>query len=152
MLYSFQLLEGQALILEVLMVMRIGDAARLSGVPAKLIRYYENVGLLSPAGRSANGYRVFDERNVHELRFIRRARSLGFPIKQIDQLLGLWRDTKRPSRKVRVLAERHRQAVVSRMEEHRSIIVVLTRLIDACKGNERPDCPILDELSGGSTR
>ena len=130
------------------MVMRIGDAARLSGVSAKLIRYYENVGLLSPAGRSANGYRVFDERNVHELRFIRRARSLGFPIKQIDQLLGLWRDTKRPSRKVRVLAERHKQAVVSRMEEHGSIIMVLTRLIEACKGNDRPDCPILDELSG----
>jgi Cu(I)-responsive transcriptional regulator len=131
--------------------MRIGDAARLSGVSAKLIRYYESVGLLSLAGREANGYRVFDERNVHELRFIKRARSLGFPIKQIDELLDLWRDKNRPSRKVRVLAERHRQAVVSHMEAHRSIIKVLSRLIAACKGNDRPDCPILDELSLGAS-
>ena len=133
-------------------MMRIGNAARLSGVSAKLIRYYENVGLLSPAGRDANGYRVFDETNVHELRFIKRARSLGFPIKQIDELLDLWRDKNRPSRKVRVLAERHKQAVVSRMEEHLSIIKVLSRLIAACKGNDRPDCQILDELSRGRTR
>lgn len=128
-------------------MMRIGDAARLSGVSAKLIRYYESIGLLSLAGRDANDYRVFDERNVHELRFIKRARSLGFPIKQIDELLGLWRDTKRPSRKVRALALRHKQSVVDRMEEHQAIIKVLARLIRACKGDDRPDCPILDELS-----
>ena len=128
--------------------MRIGDAARLSGVSARLIRYYESVGLLSLAGRNASGYRVFDERNVQELRFIKRARSLGFPIKQIDDLLDLWRDQRRPSRKVRVLAERHKLAVVSRMEAHRSIIKVLSRLIAACKGDDRPDCPILDELGG----
>jgi Cu(I)-responsive transcriptional regulator len=133
-------------------MMRIGDAARLSGVSARLIRYYESVGLLSLAGRNASGYRVFDERNVHELRFIKRARSLGFPIKQIDKLLNLWRDRRRPSRKVRVLAERHKQEVVSRMEAHRSIIKVLSRLIAACKGDDRPDCPILDDLSGGRTR
>lgn len=133
-------------------MMRIGDAARLSGVSARLIRYYESEGLLSPAGRDANGYRVFDERNVHELRFIKRARSLGFPIKQIDELLDLWRDKKRPSRKVRVLAERHKQAVVSRIEAHWSIVDVLTRLVEACKGDDRPDCPILDELSGERTR
>src|SRR5512145_2334299 len=132
--------------------MRIGDAAVQSGVPAKLIRYYEASGLLSPAGRDANGYRVFDERNVHELRFIKRARSLGFPIKQIDDLLDLWRDKKRPSRKVRALAEHHEQAIVSRMEAHRSIVDVLNRLIAACKGDDRPDCPILDELSGERTR
>jgi MerR family copper efflux transcriptional regulator/MerR family gold-responsive transcriptional activator of gol and ges genes len=130
--------------------MRISDAAAQSGVSAKLIRYYEAAGLLSPAGRDANGYRVFDERNVHELRFIKRARSLGFPIKQIDELLYLWRDKRRPSRKVRALADHHKQAVVARMQAHRSIIKVLTRLIDACKGDDRPDCPILDDLS--STR
>jgi Cu(I)-responsive transcriptional regulator len=145
-------LEGQYFICEALVMMRIGDAARLSGVSARLIRYYESEGLLSPAGRDANGYRIFDERNVHELRFIKRGRSLGFPIKQIDELLDLWRDKKRPSRKVRVLAERHKQAVVSRMEAHRSIIEVLTRLIAACKGDDRPDCPILDELSTGRER
>ena len=131
--------------------MRIGDVARLTGVSTRLIRYYESVGLLSSAGRDANGYRVFDERNVHELRFVKRARSLGFPIKQIDVLLDLWRDKSRPSRKVRALAERHKQAVVSRMEAHRSIVDVLSRLIEACRGDERPDCPILDELSLGTS-
>ncbi len=128
------------------MKLRIGVAARLSDVSARLIRYYESRGLLSPAGRDASGYRVFDERNVHELRFIKRARSLGFPIKQIDELLGLWRDKKRPSRKVRVLAVRHRDEVLGRMQAHQAIIDVLSRLIAACKGDERPDCPILDEL------
>jgi DNA-binding transcriptional MerR regulator len=113
--------------------MRISDAAVQSGVPAKLIRYYEAVGLLTPAGRDVNGYRIFDERNVHELRFIKRARSLGFPIKEIDELLKLWRDKSRPSRKVRALADRHKQAVVARMQAHRSIVKVLTRLIEACK-------------------
>ena len=127
--------------------MRIGEAAALSGVSAKLIRYYESAGLLSPAGPDANGYRNFDERNVHELRFIRRARSLGFPIKQIDELLELWRDKRRASSKVRALAERHKRSVAARMEAHRSIIKVLGRLIAACRGDDRPDCPILDELS-----
>ena len=134
------------------MKLRIGDAAALSDVSAKLIRYYESRGLLSPAGREASGYRVFDERNVHELRFIKRARSLGFPIKQIDELLGLWRDKKRPSRKVRMLAVRHRDEVAARMQAHQAIIDVLSRLIGACKGDERPDCPILDELGKRSTR
>ncbi len=132
--------------------MRIGEAARLSGVSAKLIRYYEGVGLLSPAGRDTNGYRIFDERNVHELRFIKRARSLGFPIKQIDELLRLWRDKRRASRKVRALAEIHKQSVVARMEAHQSIVKVLGRLIDACRGDDRPDCPILDQLSSGRAR
>ncbi len=130
--------------------MRIGEAAKVTGVSAKLIRYYESVGLLSPASRDASGYRAFDERNVHELRFIKRARLLGFPIKQIDKLLELWRDTKRPSRKVRTLAMRHRQEVRNRMQGHQAIVRVLDRLIRACRGDERPDCPILDELSGVS--
>ena len=132
--------------------MRIGEAARLSGVSAKLIRYYEGARLLSPAGRDANGYRIFDERNVHELRLIKRSRSLGFPIKQIDQLLRLWRDKQRPSRKVRALAEVHRQTVVARMQAHHAIVEVLSHLIEACKGDDRPDCPILDELSSAPGR
>ena len=133
---------------------RIGDAARLSGVSTKLIRYYESRRLLSPAGREASGYRVFDDRNVHELRFIKRARSLGFPIKQIDELLGLWRDKKRLSRKVRALATRHRDSVAVRMEAHQAIIDVLAQLIAACRGDERPDCPILEDLGkpGGRSR
>ena len=127
--------------------MRIGEAATLSGVSAKLIRYYEGRGLLSPAARSSSGYRVFDERNVHELRFIKRARSLGFSIDHIDELLKLWRDKQRTSRKVRALAEAHRRAILDRMNAHRSITKVLSRLIAACKGDDRPECPILDELS-----
>lgn len=137
---------------EVRLKLHIGDAARRSGVSAKLIRYYESRRLLRPTGRDTSGYRVFDERNVHELRFIKRARSLGFPIKQIDELLKLWRDKKRPSRKVRVLAVQHRDAVATRMEAHQAIIDVLSRLIEACKGDERPDCPILDELGKGRAR
>jgi MerR family transcriptional regulator, copper efflux regulator len=129
--------------------MHIGDAARSSGVSTKLIRYYESAGLLTPTGRSANGYRVFDKRNVNELRFIRRARELGFPVKQIVELLDLWRDQQRSSRKVRILAQRHQDAVVARMEAHRAIVRVLSRLIRSCKGDDRPDCPILDELSRG---
>jgi DNA-binding transcriptional MerR regulator len=95
---------------------------------------------------------VFEDRNIHELRFIKRARSLGFPIRQIDELLNLWRDKKRPSRKVRALAQHHVQTVTSRMKTHRGIIKVLSRLIEACKGDDRPDCPILDELSLGDTK
>jgi MerR family copper efflux transcriptional regulator len=132
--------------------MRIGAAARLSGVSAKLIRYYEEAGLLSPAGRDSNGYRRFDERNVHELRFIKRSRSLGFPLKQIDELLRLWRDKRHPSRKVRALAEAHRHAVVVRREAHDAVIQVLSHLIEACRGDDRPDCPILDELSSSGTK
>lgn len=132
--------------------MHIGQAAKLSSVSAKLIRYYEAAGLLSPAGRGANGYRIFDERNVHELRFIKRSRALGFPIKQIDELLKLWRDKHRPSRKVRALAEKHQQSIAARMQAHRSIIKVLSRLISACSGDERPDCPILDQLGSGRTK
>jgi MerR family copper efflux transcriptional regulator len=134
------------------MKVRIGEAARLSGVSAKLIRYYESRRLLSPSGRDASGYRAFDERNVHELRFIKRARSLGFPIKQIDELLELWRDKRRPSRKVRALAVFQRDTVAARMEAHQAIIEVLGRLIAACKGDERPECPILEELSKRGAR
>src|SRR5512138_2613706 len=112
--------------------MRIGEVARVTGVSAKLIRYYEEAGLLSPAGRSANGYRAFKERDIHELCFIKRSRSLGFSIKQIDELLKLWRDKRRPSRKVRDLALTHKQSIVDRMNAHQSIIEVLGRLIDAC--------------------
>lgn len=133
-------------------MVQIGDAASLTGVPAKLIRYYESAGLLSPSRRQGNGYRVFDERNLHELRFIKRARTLGFPIKQIDLLLGLWRNKKRSSRKVREMAVRHQEQVITRMEEHRTIIDVLGHLIASCKGDDRPECPILDDLGSPRSR
>jgi DNA-binding transcriptional MerR regulator len=128
---------------------RCGGAIGRTGEADPLLRSGRSA---DSRGRDANGYRIFDERNVHELRFIKRARSLGFPIKEIDELLKLWRDKSRPSRKVRALADRHKQAVVARMQAHRSIVKVLTRLIEACKGDDRPDCPILDELSSGRGR
>ncbi|MGH1420167.1 MAG: Cu(I)-responsive transcriptional regulator [Hyphomicrobiaceae bacterium] len=125
----------------------IGETARISGVSAKQIRYYESIGLLSKTRRQENGYRVYDERQVHELRFIKSARQLGFPIKQVRELLNLWRNKRRASSKVRALAERHRDAIEERMNGHLAIVEVLNRLIEKCSGDERPDCPIIDELS-----
>jgi MerR family transcriptional regulator, copper efflux regulator len=125
---------------------QIGQAARLSGVSAKQIRYYESVGLLLKSRREANGYRSYEERHVHELRFIKRARTLGFSIRQIRELLSLWRNKRRPSSSVRVLARKHKDSIEKRVRELEAMVVVLNRLIAACKGDERPDCPILDEL------
>lgn len=126
---------------------QISEAARLSGVSAKRIRYYESIGLLLKSRRASNGYRFYEERHVHELRFIQRARTLGFSIRQIRDLLSLWRNKRRPSSKVRALAENHKRLLEQRIVEFDSIVVVLDHLIESCKGDERPDCPILDELS-----
>ncbi len=125
---------------------QIGQAARLSGVSAKQIRYYESAGLLLKSRREANGYRSYQERQVHELRFIKRARALGFSIRQIRELLSLWRNKRRSSSKVRVLAQKHKDSIEQRVKEHEAIVAVLNRLIAACKGDDRPECPILDEL------
>lgn len=130
-------------------MIRIGDAARKSGVSAKTIRHYEMIGLLRPATRDSNGYRSYNEIDVHELRFIKRARTLGFPIETIRELLSLWRDRSRPSRKVRVLAERHLGFLDARVQATEQMAVSLRRLIEACSGDHRPDCPILDDLSTG---
>jgi MerR family gold-responsive transcriptional activator of gol and ges genes len=128
---------------------RIGDAAKLSGVPVKLIRYYESVGLLKSVDRQANGYRTYDRRDVHELRFIKRARLFGFPIKEIAELLDLWRNKQRRSQTVRRLAEAHLAKLNGRIEAFQDVGDVLVRLIEACEGDDRPDCPILDELGAG---
>lgn len=130
-------------------MVRIGDAARRSGVSAKLIRHYESIGLLRPAEREANGYRCYSEADVHELRFIKRARTLGFPIERIRELLSLWRDHSRPSRKVRSLALTHLQMLESRITATEQMTAVLRQLIEACRGDHRPDCPILEDLSAG---
>ena len=124
----------------------IGQTARLSGVSAKQIRYYESIDLLAKSRRQENGYRVYEDRHVYELQFIRRSRKLGFPIKQTRELLKLWRNKRRASNKVRALAERHRNAIEERIKDHMAIMDVLDRLIASCRGDERPDCPILDEL------
>jgi Cu(I)-responsive transcriptional regulator len=130
-------------------MMRIGDVAQLSGVSAKLIRHYEFIGLLRTAEREANGYRAYSDTDVHELRFIKRARLLGFPIETIRELLSLWRDQSRPSRKVRALAETHLRFLDDRIAATEQMAATLRRLIKACSGDHRPDCPILEDLSAG---
>ena len=126
--------------------MNIGQASRASGVSAKMIRYYESVGLIRPADRTASNYRDFSARDVNDLRFIKRARNLGFSVEEITRLLGLWRDHERPSREVKAIAQRHVEELDARIAEMQSIADTLRHLAHACAGDERPDCPILENL------
>ena len=128
--------------------MNIGQASDRSGLPTKTIRYYEDIGLLKPA-RRGNGFRDYADRDVHELRFIARARGLGFSVEECRHLLTLYRDTSRASADVRETAAFHIAAIRSKIDELRSMERTLSRLMDECAGDDRPDCPILDELSGG---
>ncbi|MBP8795035.1 MAG: Cu(I)-responsive transcriptional regulator [Brachymonas sp.] len=128
--------------------MNIGQAAKASGITAKMIRHYESVGLLPPATRSDTGYRQYGEREVHVLRFIRRARDLGFSIKDISGLLSLWHDRQRPSRQVKALAQAHMQQLQRKIDELQSMRQTLEKLVQCCQGDERPDCPILQDLAG----
>ena len=128
--------------------MKIGAAAERSGVSAKMIRYYESIGLLAPAARRDNSYRDFDARDIHDLRFIGRARALGFSIAEIGRLLALWRDKGRPSREVKEIAQAHAAALETRIAEMQAMVATLRHLSDCCAGDERPDCPILEDLSG----
>src|ERR1700678_2100666 len=130
--------------------MNIGAAAASSGVTTKMIRHYEAIGLLRPAERRANDYRDYGERELHELRFIKRARRLGFSIAEIGELLALWRDRGRPSREVKRIAEAHIGDLQSRLTEMQAIANTLRELVAACHGDDRPDCPILDDLALGS--
>lgn len=130
--------------------MNIGSAARRSGVPAKTIRYYESIGLIPAAGRSAAGYRVYGEREVETLRFIQQARALGFPVKDVASLLALWHDRGRASAEVRALASGHIAGIDARIARLQAIRGTLAALVDRCHGDERPDCPILDRLAAAS--
>jgi MerR family copper efflux transcriptional regulator len=131
--------------------MNIGAAAGASGVTAKMIRHYEAIGLLRPAPRRPNDYRDYGERDVHELRFIKRARRLGFSMDEIGALLMLWRDRARPSREVRRIAEAHVGDLEARIADMQAMAKTLRQLVQKCHGDERPDCPILDDLAlGGS--
>lgn len=132
--------------------MNIGDAAAWSGVPAKTIRYYESVGLIPPATRTGNGYRDYGRADVETLRFIQRSRRLGFSIRDIANLLALWRDRDRASGEVKALAERHIGEVEKRIAELEGIRDTLVELTRRCHGDNRPDCPILDDLAGNGTR
>ena len=129
--------------------MNIGQAAKASGVSAKMIRYYEQTGLIPPAGRTGAGYRDYSDKDVHELRFIRRARSLGFSMPEITQLLSLWRDRERPSREVKAIAEKHVNELDARIAEMQTMADTLRHLSHCCAGDDRPDCPILADLTGG---
>src|SRR5277367_5923717 len=126
----------------------IGAAAAASGVTAKMIRHYEAIGLLRPAERRANAYRDYGPRDIHELKFIRRARRLGFSIAEIGELLALWRDRGRPSREVKRIAAAHIGDLQSRVAEMQAMANTLRDLVAACHGDDRPDCPILDDLAG----
>ena len=130
--------------------MNIGQAAAASGVSAKMIRYYEDTGLIPPAARTASGYRVYSDRDVHMLRFIRRARDLGFSVDGIRALLGLWRDRDRHSADVKRLALAHVADLRTKIAELQDMAQTLETLASCCHGNDRPDCPILTELEGSS--
>nr|WP_272870087.1 MULTISPECIES: Cu(I)-responsive transcriptional regulator [Neoroseomonas] len=124
----------------------IGDAAAASGVSAKMIRHYESIGLLK-ALRSTNGYRVYAERDVALLRFIRHARDLGFPLEDVRRLLALWQDRDRASKEVKRLALAHVAALETKAESLRTMAASLRHLAAHCHGDARPDCPILDDLA-----
>jgi Cu(I)-responsive transcriptional regulator len=128
--------------------MNIGQAATASGVSAKTIRYYEVTGLIPAASRTEAGYRVYDEQDVHTLRFIQRARRLGFSVESIRQLLALWQDRNRESAEVKNLALAHMAVLDQKLTGLQSMKRTLERLIAHCQGDERPDCPIVDDLAG----
>lgn len=130
--------------------MNIGQAAAASGVSAKMIRHYEDVGLLPAPPRTAAGYRRYTEREVHTLRFVRHARDLGFSIAAISELLGLWQNRQRPSRMVKALAQAHIQALEQKAQELLAMKATLEHLAHCCHGDDRPDCPILDTLANAT--
>ena len=125
----------------------ISDAAARSGVSAKMIRHYESLGLLKAAPRTTAGYRVYAESDVHTLRFVRRARDLGFSIGEIQQLLGLWQNRRRASADVRRVAQKHVAALDAKIRALESMRGTLRDLIQNCHGDSRPECPILDDLA-----
>jgi Cu(I)-responsive transcriptional regulator len=126
--------------------MNIGEASKASGVSAKMIRYYEEIELIPHAARTDSGYRAYTPSDVHRLRFIRRARDLGFPVGEIVELLGLWGDRSRKSADVKRLAQAHIADLEERIRNLRQMVDTLQALSDCCAGDERPDCPILATL------
>jgi MerR family copper efflux transcriptional regulator len=127
-------------------LMTIGEAAARSGVPRKTIRFYEDAGVMKPAPRGENRYRAYREADVHTLRFINRARSLGFPLKEVGALLELYRNRGRASRDVKKLALKHVGELDRKIAELTAIRNTISALADQCHGDLRPECPILDDL------
>ncbi len=131
--------------------MNIGDAATKSGLPAKTIRYYEDIGLVAP-GRSNNGYRDFSDTDLHKLSFVQRARSLGFSIEECRALLSLYDDRGRSSADVKTLAKAHLDQIVEKIAGLQAMQKTLSELVHKCHGDDRPDCPILDGLAGAKAK
>ncbi|HXQ65572.1 MAG TPA: Cu(I)-responsive transcriptional regulator [Alphaproteobacteria bacterium] len=128
--------------------MNIGAVAKETGVSSKTIRFYESVGLIPRARRSSGGYRLYDQADVARLGFIHRARRLGFSVEEVSALLALWQDRSRASSEVKHLAIRHIAALDDRIAQLQAIRRMLSRLVDACRGDARAECPILEGLAG----
>ena len=126
--------------------MNIGEAAKSSGLSAKMIRYYESIGLIGPAVRTDSGYRVYGDHDLHTLRFVRRARDLGFSVEQMNELLALWKDRSRASADVKRIALGHVEELERKAEALRDMAATLKHLAHNCHGDVRPDCPILENL------
>jgi Cu(I)-responsive transcriptional regulator len=126
--------------------MNIGEAAGKAGVTPKMVRHYESLGLLPKVHRTESGYRVYGEPEVHTLRFIKRARDLGFSIPEIGELVKLWQDRRRPSSSVKKVAAAHLAELDRKIEEMQSMRQTLSHLVHCCQGDHRPECPILEDL------
>jgi len=126
----------------------IGVAARLSNVSAKMVRHYESLGLLTPVARTESGYRQYAEADVRTLQFIKRGRELGFSMAEIAELVGLWHNRARASASVKRIAQKHVDELAQRIEAMQAMQRTLVSLLKHCHGDERPDCPILDDLAG----
>lgn len=132
--------------------LNIGDAAQASGVSAKMIRHYEEIGLIPKARRTYSGYRTYSTSEIHVLRFIRQARDLGFSMAQIGDLLKLWHDRRRSSAQVKRIALEHIRELDEKIGEMNAMKATLEHLVHHCHGDHRPDCPILDELAAPAAR
>jgi MerR family copper efflux transcriptional regulator len=130
--------------------MNIGQAAKQSGLSSKMIRYYESIGLLNAANRSDSGYRLYGANDLHTLAFIKRSRDLGFSLDEVGKLLELWQDKKRASAEVKTLAREHISVLNQKIQELTALRDTLDVLVEHCRGDGRPDCPILNDLASSS--
>ena len=127
----------------------IGEAARRAGISARMVRHYESLGLVKGVARTDSGYRQYTEADMHALQFIRRSRDLGFSMEEITELLALWHDRSRASSQVKRIAQAHIQDLNERIAAMQAMQRTLQTLVSCCQGNDRPDCPILDDLAAG---